>query len=350
MRMTHNDFPLQLEEAYEPRASFNIRDMDILGALRRDWYFPLIGCLIGLAVAFCYTQIAAQTLYKSSARILVDRSMNRYLQTNKIFAEPFFDQAEMESQVHILSSESIIVPVVRSMNLANDNEFVGSPNTLVARILSKINGFIRFVKQSSSSYDDVKIDPDAALERTAVEAVLSRLSVYREDVANVINVTFASADPHKAASIANAIADTYLASSSEAKSQSTKLATLWLQDRLTELKVQAMDADRALQNYKAAYNLANTEKGTVNAEQLSSLNTQLTNARLAMAEAKARFERVQQLTKDGVPNATVSDVLNSGVIAKLRSQYLDLASKATEIEGRVGSQHAAVAKLHERMA
>ena len=135
MRMTHNDFPLPLEEAYEPSAGFAISDMDIIGSLRRGWYFPVLGCLIGLAAAFAYIQIAAPALYKSSARILVDRSMNRYLQTNKIFAEPFFDQAEMESQVHILSSESIIVPVVRSMNLADDDEFVGSPNTLGARTL-----------------------------------------------------------------------------------------------------------------------------------------------------------------------------------------------------------------------
>ena len=221
---------------------------------------------------------------------------------------------------------------------------------LAQELLWKINVLIRTVKQTIGRNDDVKIDPNAALERTAVEAVLNRLSVYREDVANVINVTFASANPNKAASIANAIADTYLATASEAKSQSTKLATLWLQDRLTELKVQAMDADRALQNYKAAYNLANTDKGGVNSEQLSSLNTQLTNARVVMAEAKARIARIQQVSKDGVPNATVTDVLNSGVIAKLRSQYLDLATKASEIESRVGQQHAAVVKLHERMA
>jgi len=350
MRMTHNDFPLQLEEAYEPSAGRGIGDMDILGALRRGWYLPILGCFIGLTAAFFYIQIAAPTLYKSSARILVDRSMNRYLQTNKIVAEPVFDQAEMESQVHILSSESIVVPVVRSMNLASDSEFVGPPDTLGAKLLWKINRLIGIVKRSIGRNDDVKIDPDAALERTAVEAVLNRLSVYREDVANVINVTFASENPNKAANIANAIADTYLATSLEARSQSTKLATLWLQDRLTELKVQAMDADRALQNYKAAYNLANTAKGAVNSEQLASLNTQLTNARVAMAEAKARIERIQQQTKDGVPSATVSDVLNSGVIAKLRSQYLDLATKAAEVGSRVGRDHAAVVKLHERMA
>ena len=121
-----------------------------------------------------------------------------------------------------------------------------------------------------------------------------RLSVYREDVANVINVTFASEDPNKAASIANAVADTYIATTLEAKLKSTKIVSQWLQDRLMELKVQATDADRALQNYKIANNLVNTGKGSLNSEQLSSLNTQLTNARIAVAEAKARLDGIRR--------------------------------------------------------
>src|SRR5262249_4131548 len=166
MRMTHNDFPLQVEEAYEPSAGLSLGDMDIIGVLRRGWYFPVVGCLIGLAAAFSFIQIAAPTLYKSSARILVDRSMNRYLQTNKIVAEPVFDQAEMESQVHILSSDSIVIPVVRSLNLVNDSEFVGPPDTLGGKILWKFNRSIGAFKRSTTQSDDVKIDPDAALERT----------------------------------------------------------------------------------------------------------------------------------------------------------------------------------------
>ena len=71
---------------------------------------------------------------------------------------------------------------------------------------------------------------------------------------------------------------------------------------------------------------------------------------MAMAEAKARFDRIQQTIGEGVPNATVTDALNNSVIVSLRSQYLDLAAKAAEIEARVGPGHMAVTKLHDRMA
>jgi succinoglycan biosynthesis transport protein ExoP len=301
--------------------------------------------LIGLALAISYI-VLVPALYKSSARILLDRSVNRYLQTNKIVDEPTFDDTEIASQVYILSSESIIVQVVRSMNLTRDAEFVGQPNARSAPILNKL---INIIKPSIGSNDDITTKTDTVLERIAVENFLKRLTISREDVANVINVTFASEDANKAADIANAVSDTYLAASSEAKFKSTKAVSQLLQDRLMELKVQAIDADRALQNYKIANNLVNTGKGLLSGDQLSSLSTQLTNARIAMTEAKVRLDRIQQATSEGIPNATVPDAINNGVIVSLRSQYRDLAARITDIESRVGPEHMAVVKLRERM-
>lgn len=347
MDARNNDFPLQSDYTYQSDAGAAIGTADILWILRRGWRFPAVGCLIGLMLAAFYA-VSVPTVYTSNARILVDRSLNRYLQSNKIVDEPTFDQAELESQIHILSSESIVLPVVRSMNLANDREFIGPPDRLAPLMLWYIGELIKSAKNFVGWGDDAAIDRDAILERVAVEAFLQRLSVYRVDVANVINVSFASEDPNKAADIANAVADTYLAASLEAKSRSTKLASQWLQDRLMELKVLAADAEQALQGYKFANNLVNAKKNMLDPEQLTGLNTQLANARIAMTDAKARFDRIQQTISEGIPSETVTDALTNSVIVRLRSQYLDLTAKAAEIEARVGPEHMAVIKIHER--
>ena len=106
--------------------------------------------------------------YKSTARILLDTSVNRYLQTNKIADEIAYDEVAIASQVYILSSESIIVPVVRSMNLAHDPEFVGPPRD--AQNLGYIDKLKKIVKQSIgwNGGADATIDPDATLERAAL--------------------------------------------------------------------------------------------------------------------------------------------------------------------------------------
>jgi succinoglycan biosynthesis transport protein ExoP len=357
MDARNTTLPLQSEYPYEaaPREGAAINIADILGTLRRAWIFPLVGCLIGLTLAMVYIAFVP-TLYKSSARILIDTSMGRYLQTNKIIDAPSFDDAQIGSQVYILSSESIAVPVIRTMNLVQDPEFVGRPKRGSNDILGRVSQIMNIVKQYIGWSDDsnVVIDRDTILEQTAVGAFFKHLTVFREDVANVINITFESEDPNKAASIANAVADAYIAASSEAKVNSSKVASQYIQNRLMELKLQAEDAERTLQNFRKAH------KDLPSSEQLAALNTQLTNARIAVAEAKARLDGIRQMD-EGKMSATASDTvngskigstkftLNSADIVKLRSEYRDLTAKAAELESSLGPRHATVIKLHKQM-
>ena len=162
----------------------------------------------------------------------------------------------------------------------------------------EIRKLMNIVKQYIGWNDDshVTINRDTVLEQTAVEAFFKHLTVYREDVATVINITFESEDPNKAASIANAMADTYIATTSEAKLNSNKIVSRYVQNRLMELKLQAEDADRALQNYRIAH------KDLPNSEQFAALNTQLTNARIAVAEAKARLDGIRQMDEGKIIN------------------------------------------------
>jgi succinoglycan biosynthesis transport protein ExoP len=332
---------------------------DIYETLRRAWRWPLYGLLIGLVLA-TVAYLLIPTPYKSSARIIVDRSVNRYLQNNRIADQPTFDEGEIGSQVYVLSSDSVIIPVVRALGLAHDREFVGLPKMGGARISEYVDDLKRLALKSVGANTGETNDQEAALERTAAEAVAKRLTVTREDVANVINVAFESEDKFKAASIANAIADTYIAVSMDAKLQSTKVASQWLQERLVELKKQVADADKALEEFRTANNLK-SGAGGANAELRASLNTQLTNAQIATAEAKSRLERIQKGSLDDVTSISGADALNnparSGVInfalnnsdlVKLRSQYRDATTKLAEVAARVGNQHEIPVKLRRQ--
>jgi polysaccharide biosynthesis transport protein len=356
------DIPFQTEYASAPSARPTIGIADILSTLRREWRLPLAGLVIGLVVALAYVS-SVKTPYKSTARILIDRSVNRYLQTNKITDQPIYDEAEISSQAFVLSSDSVVVPVVRSMNLSRDSEFVGAPSVGSAHLLEHLSDLMDLIKKSIGGPADPTIDRNAALERIAVEAVHKNLAVTREDVANVINVAFESEDSKKAASIANAIAETYVSTSLEAKLKSTRDINQWLQRRLVELKAQASDAERMLQNFKAANNQANVGNSSQTSEQLSNLNTQLTNARIATAEAKQRRDRLQQKNGQEVTTIIETDsfnaaakagmnrlfLLNSNDLIRLRSQYRDLETRQAEIVSHVGPSHAVAVKLGHQL-
>jgi succinoglycan biosynthesis transport protein ExoP len=340
------------EDSYDAQAAYRpaVSTSDVLFALRRSWLYPVLGCLIGLTLAAFYIS-TVPSLYQSTATILVDRSVHRYLQTNKIITDPILDQMELASQIHILTSESIVVPVVRSLNLIDDREFVGPSNATggswsIGNILRAFTGGNGETSSSAASND-------AGLERVAVDVFLKRLTVYRADVANVITVTFASEDAKKAASLANAIADTYVAANQEARTTSLKVANQLLQERLVELKDQALEADQALQNYKVANNLVTSgEKGLPVFDQLMSelLNVtgELTRTRLASAEAKERLDRIRSTTDASeIPGGT--NFPADSIIHKLRAEFMQLAAKQTEIGPRVAAGHNALLKIQERM-
>src|SRR5262249_34991662 len=221
-----NSFSPQPEGGYPQSANISptFSIATIIWVLRRGWRWPVLGCLIGLALAVSYVALLT-TPYKSSARILLDRSLNRYLQTNRILDEPTFDEAEIGSQVYLLSSDGVVVLVVRSLDLIHDSEFVGPSKQGGAGVPAYIDGLKKFVKRSIGWNTVTPGDPEAALERSVVDAVLRRLTVAREDVANVISVTFESEDPNKAAKIANAVADSYISTTLQPKLNSTSLVS-----------------------------------------------------------------------------------------------------------------------------
>jgi polysaccharide biosynthesis transport protein len=358
------DIPFEAGYAYAPSARPAIGLADILGTLRRAWRLPVVGLLIGLAIALAYVG-SVKTPYKSTARILIDRSVNRYLQTNKIMDQPIYDEAEIGSQVYVLSSDSVVVPVVRSMNLAGDGEFVGSRKAGAGNLLDHVGNLLVTLRSAFGSGASSAIDRNAALERIAVEGVHKNLTVTREDVANVINVAFESEDSVKAANIANALAETYVATSMEAKLKSSRDINQWLQRRLVELKTQVDDAERALQNYKVANNLANIGRSSQTSEQLTILNNQLSNARIATAEAKQRLDRLQHksgqeittiIETDSLNNAARAGrptpllfSLNSNDLIRLRSQYRDLETRQAEVLSRVGPGHAVAVKVGRQL-
>src|SRR5882757_255945 len=363
-----NELPLESEHEYSDGSEFSRRSSarpsigstDVLETLRRSWRFPLYGFLIGLALAAVYF-ITVPNPYKSSARILVDRSVSRYLQNNKIVDQPTFDEPEIGSQTFVVSSDSVVIPIVRSLGLTHDSEFVGQPKMGGARISEYLGDLKKAVENLLGMSVAQPVDPEAALERSAVEAIAKRLTVTREDVANVINVTVESEDRNKAAKIANALADSYITTTLDAKLKSTKVASQWLQDRLVELKKQAADADRALQDFKAANNVKNTGSGQGGLDQRANLEIQLANAQIASAEAKSRLDRIQQSSGSGITAIVGTDALlnparsgminfalNNSDLVKLRSQYREIAARSADVESKVGSKHEVAIKLRRQ--
>jgi polysaccharide biosynthesis transport protein len=317
-----------------------------IGFLRRQFSVIVLALLVSVALGIVYMN-ATPSSYTGRAILIVDAPKMQVFQFRTAGEQPI-DSATVETQIQILNSEDIALSVIKDLHLDTDPEFVASADTFVSSVLDIFGAIARFV-DSGTGVSSVAPTP----EYRALQRFQKRLKVKRVQLTYAIEITFYSLNPYRAAQIANAIADAYEMNAFKAKFQVTGKTATWLQDRLTDLREQASDADRAIVDYKAENNIVDAGGQSVNQQQLAELNSKLIQARASTAEAKARLDRVQEIiaSNDFDPDAaaTVTDTLHNEVITKMREQYLSEERRAADLAEKYGAAHQVVVGLHNEM-
>lgn len=320
----------------------NFREVAVVvtGFLRRQFFVITLCVICGLIAGLLYL-FSTPPRFSASAKLLIDSSKVRILQQQQGSIDTPVDAAQVETQVELLKSDKIALAIVNDLRLNEDPEFTAPSRNYFRSALYQL-----FPDSS---------DSETSLVRRAVNVFLANREVTRLGRTYVLDVSVTSLNPARAAQLANAIAEAYIDDQLEAKYQATRRAGGWLQERIRELRQQASDADRLVLDYKEKNNIVdisgNNPSGTrlLGDQQLTDLNTQLTTARAAAAEAKARLDRIDEVMKRDVPDADIGDSLRNEVINKLRTSYLELAAKEGLWSSRYGVNHLAAVNLRNEL-
>ncbi len=331
-----NRSPLLNSEAKQEASATYV---NFVAFLRRQ--FPIIASstaiLIILGLIYVMT---APPGYTAQATMIIDTRKISLFQQQSIVGDIPVDSATVESQVEVLRSENIALAVIKDLHLTEEPEFVSSGGGLVGSLFGGIGRLVGFTPQRS----------EFELRRRAAEAFASRLNVKRVGLTYIIEVSFRSTDPDRAARIANSVIETYIVDQLDAKFRATQRASGWLQERIRELREQASTAERAVVDYKTKNNIVDAGGRLISDQQLGEVNTQLSQAREKTSEARARLDRIDEIIRAEVPDASVTDSLRSEIITKLRQQYLDLKAREADWSVRYGRQHLAAVNLRNQMA
>jgi succinoglycan biosynthesis transport protein ExoP len=314
-----------------------------LGFVRRQFLIILsvAPLTVGLAIAYLYS---TPPMYTAKASLLIDTGKVQVFQRSVLGEGPVSSWA-VDSQMEILKSDSFALSVIKNLQLDQEREFVG-PSKAGFSVLGLFLHPQSLFSQASEAEPAVR----------ALAVFEKRFAVSHLPGTFVIEVVFQSTNPSRAAQIANAVIDAFIADQVEAKYQTIGKATAWLQERLNELRAQASAAERAVVEYKTKNNIVDSGGGhLINEQQLTELNTALGKTHADTVEAQARLDRVSQILKndDLDPSApeigTVADALHSEVISKFRVQYLELSQREALLSARVGRDHLAVINLRNQM-
>jgi capsular exopolysaccharide synthesis family protein len=250
----------------------------------------------------------------------------------------------IESELELLNSPAFIRRIVDKLNLTQDPEFapwlIDEEPTWFARLLELINP-VRYVPAewwAALESDSAGTDPAARQLNAVIGNVVGRLTVEQVGRSYVISLDFLSADPAKAARIANAIADEYLATQVEAKYAAADRATDWLKKRIDELRGKVVEAEAKIVEYRTKNHLVNTDADNPVTLQYFQLNTQLALAQAQRAEAEARLSRARgMLNSGGIGSAAM--VMKSPLMDSLRSQETELIRKLADMRSVFGENH-----------
>jgi succinoglycan biosynthesis transport protein ExoP len=310
-----------------------------LGMVRRQWLVLAVSILLTI-VATGLFYLKSTPAYVATATVVIDQAKFQLFtaQAPGSLGEVSIDSAmAVESQLEIIKSEKIALKVIEDLHLVDT--FV-KPSRRPAWLIALLGE-----SQQLSDFERT---------RAALAVFEKRLTVTRKGIALLIEISFASPSRELSAQVANKVAETYVTDQMEAKYEATRLGSAWLEGRVATLRGQAEADQRAVVEFKSKNNIVDAGTGRLAEQQLTEVNGQLALARVQASEAKVRFERVSTLTRavteEAAINAVLTGVLTNETLAKLRSQYAELNSRATDFEQKYGHNHQSVVNLRTQMA
>ena len=282
--------------------------------------------------------------YTASTQVMIDPQKKNLVNFDEVMSGLGGDSAAIDTEVEIIRSRATARRVVEKLALTDDPDFNPKLRPASSSLVDVVNP-VHWVSSLFSSSgakptDDKEMEIDAA-----IDAVVAGEDVNRRALTYVIDISYTSPNPAKAAQIADAIADAYIVSQLETKFDATKQANDWLSGRLDELRRQLEASERAVELYKSQNNIVSTQSGTLTEQQLSELNAQLILARADRAEKHAKYDRARQIIQSGGSIESVGDVMQSSVIGDLRKQEAELARKQGDLSAKYGPRHPSILNL-----
>jgi polysaccharide biosynthesis transport protein len=369
---------------------------------RRAWIIVLFACA-GLGGSATWLTFA-KPQYTSNALVQID-TRNKFASFDNVLNSPREgDPDVIRTEVEVLRSDAVVERVVNALDLTNDPEFspVGTPwrakltGWLPAEIKNMFNspsirprdrdpvsgfrGIDDVTDKGTPNFDGTKdlgrawqltpqttvltnnngvilgsISPDTAPQASTspgheemamtIEQVRNRLAAQEIRRSYVIRIGFTASTAEKAARLANAFAEQYLAAQIDAKMALTSSANEWAKTQLDTAGTDLRKAEAAIEQFRVQHNAimevapgnsvaVSQQRGVV----LNNLNVQLAAATQKRIADETQVAAAHELIKRGKIDA-IPEVVSSPLIQQLRMEEARTTARLAHSESIEGSKH-----------
>jgi len=312
------------------------RDIDLyelMVGIARRWRMIAV-LVIGTFIVVAVILMLTKPRYSSEVRILFGNTEAETLNNGRGDNGLGASRDLVRSQVHVLQSRDLMAQVITDLNLTQDSEFVSANANLSFRKTLFI--WLGFAN------DPRLLSP----QERAWSTLAPRLVVYPLPDSRVIALDVWSHKPELAASIANRLAEVYINETKAAKSRSNRQATEWLASRIQDLQKKVRTAEAEVESFRVQAGLLQGATTTLNAQELSEINSQIIVAKANRSQAQARARQIAKLLKaNGEINAS-TEVLQSPFIRRLREQQVTLRRLVADLSSKYLPSHPRMVRLN----
>ncbi|HEX5966297.1 MAG TPA: polysaccharide biosynthesis tyrosine autokinase [Pyrinomonadaceae bacterium] len=343
------DAPIDPPQSYnygvDPNAENDVHLLDYGRAIRtRLW---LVLGIVALVTMLAVVYVARKPdFYEAQARVQVDLEDSGALVNNtRPLYGPTDDPIYFNTQLQILVSPGLLRRVVRTLDLEHNPDFFKGN---AAQRQSTWQRLVRMVGLGKESQDAGATPADQlALTNSVAQATAredlneaKRLAPYVGMILNglkvepvkesrgyyketrLIDIKYSHTDPQVASKVVNAIAETYVFSNLEKKTETNSTTGGFLQKRIAELQQQIRTGEERLVNYARNNQIISLDpnQNTV-VERLAGLNRQLLEAESERKTAEAAYNAAK------APGAATALDADAKQVTDIESKLVDLRQK-----------------------
>jgi succinoglycan biosynthesis transport protein ExoP len=297
---------------------------------RRLWLILLIA-FICAALMTAFVNLV-KPRYTAEARLLLENQESYFTRPEKSSTGDFstMDPEGGTSQVQIVTSRDVGRRVIRELKLQGNPEF--DPAVESTGPVSRVAILLGLKR------DPTRLSPEDRI----LEVYLEKLTAFSPPKTRVISIEFQSKNPELAAAAANKIAETYISLQRETKRASAKSAAASLQGLIADLRVKVAHAEAEAEAFRTRTGLLPVMQNvTMTTQQLSDINTQLSAARSAQADAQAKARLIRDMIRKGRVSEA-PDVANNEHVRRITEQR-------TSLRAQIASESRTLLDGHPRM-
>ena len=335
-------------------------------------HFWLIIAILILVTGITAIYMARQPdVYESLSKVQVDSETANNPAIGALKGNPIFlnnssqDPTYFNTQIQILTSAGLLGRVARTLDLEHNQGFLHPQSAQDLSFGESLKGLIGLRKSQSKTKEQegYVLRPNSALSnddiaeanhlQPYVEMLQSQVSVKQLSDTRIIEIRFKHQDSEIAEKINNTIADTFVVSNLERKTETTNSAGDFLQRRIDDLQSEIRSDEEQLINYAKNHQILSLDasQNTV-VDRLAGLNKQLLEAENERKAAEAAYRAVLApgaLEAQAEATSNKSSATPEAKLAELKQHRAQLLLEYTEKYPEVKDVDQQIAMLEKQV-